>query len=29
MKVFENKVLRRVFGTKRQEVVGGSGGLHN
>jgi hypothetical protein len=27
--VFENKVLRRIFGRKRDEVTGGWGKLHN
>jgi hypothetical protein len=27
--VFENKVLRRVFGPKRDEVTGGRRKLHN
>jgi hypothetical protein len=27
--VFENKVLRRIFGSKREEVVGGWRGRHN
>jgi hypothetical protein len=27
--VFENKVLRRIFGPKREEVTGGWGKLHN
>jgi hypothetical protein len=27
--VFENKVLRRIFGTKRDEVMGGWRKLHN
>jgi len=27
--VFENRVLRRVFGTKRKEVAGGWRRLHN
>jgi hypothetical protein len=27
--VFENRVLRRIFGPKRQEVVGGWETLHN
>jgi hypothetical protein len=34
LKVFENRVLRRIFGSKREEVAGGwrrshSEGLHN
>jgi hypothetical protein len=29
LKVFENRVLRRIFGPKRQEVVGGWRRLHN
>jgi hypothetical protein len=28
-RVFENKVLRRIFGLKRDEVVGGWRKLHN
>jgi hypothetical protein len=27
--VYENKVLRRIFGPKRQEVVGGWGRMHD
>jgi hypothetical protein len=27
--VFENRVLRRIFGTKREKVVGGWRRLHN
>jgi hypothetical protein len=27
--VFENKMLRRIFGTKRDEVTGGLRKLHN
>jgi hypothetical protein len=27
--VFENRVLRRIFGTKRDEVTGEWGKLHN
>jgi hypothetical protein len=27
--VFENRVLRRIFGPKRAEVMGGWGELHN
>jgi hypothetical protein len=27
--VFENRVLRRIFGPKRDEVTGGSRKLHN
>jgi hypothetical protein len=27
--VFENRVLRRIFGLKRDEVIGGKGKLHN
>jgi hypothetical protein len=27
--VFENKMLRRIFGTKRDEVAGDSRKLHN
>jgi hypothetical protein len=29
LRVFENKVLRRIFGTKRDEVTGKSRGPHN
>jgi hypothetical protein len=29
MKVFENRVLRRIFGPKRDEVTGGWRKLHN
>jgi hypothetical protein len=29
LKVFENKVLRRTFGPKRDEVIGGCRKLHN
>jgi hypothetical protein len=29
LKVFENKVLRRIFGTKRDEVTGKWSRLHN
>jgi hypothetical protein len=29
LKVFENRVLRRIFGPKRDEVVGDSRKLHN
>jgi hypothetical protein len=29
LKVFENRVLRRIFGLKRDEVVGGWRKLHN
>jgi hypothetical protein len=29
LKVFENRVLRRIFGTKRDEVTGGCRKLHN
>jgi hypothetical protein len=29
LKVFENKVLRRIFGPKRDEVTGGWRKLHN
>jgi hypothetical protein len=28
-RVFENKVLRRIFGPKRDEVMGGWSKLHN
>jgi hypothetical protein len=27
--VFEKRVLRRIFGPKRDEVIGGSRKLHN
>jgi hypothetical protein len=29
LKVFENRVLRRIFGSKRDEVTGGWSKLHN
>jgi hypothetical protein len=29
LKVFENRVLRRIFGTKRDEVTGNFGKVHN
>jgi hypothetical protein len=29
LRVFENRVLRRIFGRKRDEVTGGSRKLHN
>jgi len=29
LRVFENRVLRRIFGTKRNEGVGGWKRLHN
>jgi hypothetical protein len=29
LRVFENKVLRRIFGPKRDEVTGGRRKLHN
>jgi hypothetical protein len=29
LRVFENKVLRRIFGPKRNEVTGGWRKLHN
>jgi hypothetical protein len=29
VKVFENRVLRRIFGLKRDEVTGDWGKLHN
>jgi hypothetical protein len=29
LRVFENRVLRRLFGPKREEVVGGCRRLHN
>jgi hypothetical protein len=29
LRVFENRVLRRVFGLKRDEVTGGWRNLHN
>jgi hypothetical protein len=28
LKVFENRVLRRIFGSKRDKVIGGSRKLH-
>jgi hypothetical protein len=28
LRVFENRVLRRIFGPKRDEVIGGWGKLH-
>jgi hypothetical protein len=28
-KIFENRVLRRIFGSKREEVAGGWRRLHN
>jgi hypothetical protein len=28
-KIFENKVLRRIFGPKIDEMIGGWGTLHN
>jgi hypothetical protein len=27
--VFENRVLRRIFGTRRDEMIGGQRKLHN
>jgi hypothetical protein len=27
--VFENRVLRRIFGLKKDEVMGGQGKMHN
>jgi hypothetical protein len=29
VEVFENRVLRRIFGPKRDEVIGGWRNLHN
>jgi hypothetical protein len=29
LKVFENRVLRRIFGSKREEVTGGQRLQHN
>jgi hypothetical protein len=29
LRVFGNRVLRRIFGQKRDEIIGGSGKLHN
>jgi hypothetical protein len=29
LRVFENRVLRRIFGPKRDEVAGGRRKLHN
>jgi hypothetical protein len=29
LRVFKNRVLRRIFGPKREEVAGGWKGLHN
>jgi hypothetical protein len=29
LRLFENRVLRRIFGPKREEVSGGWGKLHN
>jgi hypothetical protein len=29
LRVFENRVLRRIFGPKRDEILGGWGKLHN
>jgi len=29
LRVCENRVLRRIFGPKREEVAGGWGRLHN
>jgi hypothetical protein len=29
LRVFENSVLMRIFGPKREEVAGGWGSLHN
>jgi hypothetical protein len=29
LKVFENGVLRRILGSKRDEIMGGWGKLHN
>jgi hypothetical protein len=29
LRVFENRMLRRIFGTKREEMMGGWRRLHN
>jgi hypothetical protein len=29
LRVFKNRVLRRIFGPEREEVTGGWRGLHN
>jgi hypothetical protein len=29
LKIFENKLLRRIFGRKRDEVIGGGRKVHN
>jgi hypothetical protein len=29
LRVFENRVLRRIFGPRKDDVIGGGGGLHN
>jgi hypothetical protein len=29
LRMFENRMLRRIFGPKRDEVIGGSRKLHN
>jgi hypothetical protein len=29
LRMFENRVLRRIFGSKREEVAGGRRRLHN
>jgi hypothetical protein len=29
LKVFQNRILKRIFGTKREEVVASWGRLHN
>jgi hypothetical protein len=29
LRVFENRVLRRIFGPKRNEIIGGWRKLHN
>jgi hypothetical protein len=29
LRVYENRVLRRIFGTKREEIAGGWRRLHN
>jgi hypothetical protein len=29
LRVFENRVLRKIFGSKKNEVMGGWRGLHN
>jgi hypothetical protein len=29
LRVFENRVLRRIFGLKRDEIIGGWESIHN